>query len=206
MLYLLSPSVVYGVAGAMCLGAAAAVAAMHHHPAPEQPEGSSELSWQSVMAGILFVRRSQVVFGAILLDLLVVLFGGAIALLPLFAHSILHVGPVALGVMQCTRRRSAGGCGAADPTAVGGRAGKSCCWSRGVRGQHGRVRPLRSLWLSVLALAVSGFVDMFSVNIRSTTVALATPDQLRGRVLAVEMVFIGASNQLGAFESAGGVR
>ncbi len=59
----------------------------------------------------------------------------------------------------------------------------------------------RSLWLSIIALAVSGFVDMFSVNIRSTTVALATPDQLRGRVLAVEMVFISASNQLGAFES-----
>ena len=203
VLYLLSPSVVYGVAGAMCLGAAASVAAMHPHPAPKQPEGSSELSWQSVMAGILFVRRSQVVFGAILLDLLVVLFGGAIALLPLFAHSILHVGPVALGVMRSAPAVGAlAGAVLLTRRPLGGRAGKKLLLVAGAFGASMVVFGLsRSLWLSILALAVSGFVDMFSVNIRSTTVALATPDQLRGRVLAVEMVFIGASNQLGAFES-----
>jgi MFS family permease len=203
VLYLLSPSVVYGVAGAMCLGAAASVAAMHPHPAPEQPEGSSELSWGSVLAGIHFVRRSQIVFGAILLDLLVVLFGGAIALLPLFAHSILHVGPVALGVMRSAPAVGAlAGAVLLTRRSLGGRAGKKLLIVAGAFGASMVVFGLsRSLWLSILALAVSGFVDMFSVNIRSTTVALATPDQLRGRVLAVEMVFIGASNQLGAFES-----
>jgi MFS family permease len=155
------------------------------------------------MAGILFVRRSQVVFGAILLDLLVVLFGGAIALLPLFAHSILHVGPVALGVMRSAPAVGAlAGAVLLTRRPLGGHAGKKLLLVAGAFGASMVVFGLsRSLWLSVLALAVSGFVDMFSVNIRSTTVALATPDQLRGRVLAVEMVFIGASNQLGAFES-----
>ena len=85
---------------------------------------------------------------------------------------------------------------------LGGRAGKKLLLVAGAFGASMIVFGLsRSLWLSIIALAVSGFVDMFSVNIRSTTVALATPDQLRGRVLAVEMVFISASNQLGAFES-----
>jgi MFS family permease len=203
LLYLYSPGLVYGVAGAMCLGAAASVAAMSHRPATQPPVGSSATSWHSVMAGIRFVRRTETVFGAILLDLLVVLFGGAIALLPLFAHSILHVGPVALGVL-----RGAPAVGALLGAVVltrrplGGRAGEKLLLVAGAFGASMVVFGLsRSLWLSLLALAVSGFVDMFSVNIRSTTVALATPDPLRGRVLAVEMVFIGASNQLGAFES-----
>jgi hypothetical protein len=80
LLYLYSPGLVYGVAGAMCLAAAASVAAMSHRPGPEPPRGSSATSWHSVMAGIRFVRRTEIVLGAILLDLLVVLFGGAIAL------------------------------------------------------------------------------------------------------------------------------
>jgi hypothetical protein len=136
LLYPLSPGVTYGVAAGMCLVAAGCVAAMRHSPAADAAQSiRSAPGLASVLAGIRFVRHTQILLGAILLDLMAVLFGGAVALLPL------------------------------------------------------------------LALAVSGFVDMFSVNIRSTTVALATPDRLRGRVLAVEMVFISASNQLGAFES-----
>ena len=132
------------------------------------------------------------------------LFGGAVALLPLFARSILHVGPAGLGILR-------------SAPAVGALLAAAMLTRRPLGGQRraqaagrGR-RPSARAWscsacrarscLSLLALAVSGFVDMFSMNIRATTVALATPDRLRGRVLAVEMVFISASNQLGAFES-----
>jgi MFS family permease len=132
-----------------------------------------------------------------------VLFGGAVALLPLFARSILHVGPTGLGVL-----RSAPAVGALLAAAVltrrplGGRAGRKLLVVVAAFGASIVVFGLsHSFWLSLIALGVSGFVDMFSMNIRSTTVALATPDHLRGRVLAVEMVFISASNQLGAFES-----
>ena len=142
--------------------------------------------------------------GAILLDLFAVLFGGAVALLPVFAKSILHAGPAGLGVL-----RSAPAVGALVAGALLTRrpiaaapAGR-CSVAVALFGvEHGRVRPLASRSCSrCVALAVSGFVDMVSINIRSTTVALATPDELRGRVNAVEMVFISASNQLGAFES-----
>jgi MFS family permease len=126
-----------------------------------------------------------------------------VALLPLFARSILHVGPTGLGVL-----RSGPALGALCAAAVltrrplGGRAGRKLLLVVGAFGACMVVFGLsRSFWLSLLALTLSGFVDMFSMNIRSTTVALATPDGLRGRVLAVEMVFISASNQLGAFES-----
>jgi len=156
-----------------------------------------------VLAGIRFVRHTQILLGAILLDLMAVLFGGAVALLPLFARSILHVGPTGLGVL-----RSAPAVGALLAAAVltrrplGGRAGRKLLVVVGAFGVSIVVFGLsHSFWLSLVALGVSGFVDMFSMNIRSTTVALATPDHLRGRVLAVEMVFISASNQLGAFES-----
>ncbi len=157
----------------------------------------------SVLAGIRFVRHTQILLGAILLDLIAVLFGGAVALLPLFARTILHVGPAGLGVL-----RSAPAVGALLAAAVltrrplGGSAGRKLLVVVAAFGASIVVFGLsRSFWLSLLASGVSGFVDMFSMNIRSTTVALATPDRLRGRVLAVEMVFISASNQLGAFES-----
>ena len=157
-----------------------------------------------MLAGIRFVRHTQILLGAILLDLMAVLFGGAVALLPLFARSILHVGPTGLGVL-----RSAPAVGALLAAAVltrrplGGRAGRKLLIVVGaVRREHRRVRPLALL----LAVAAGARVERFrghvlSMNIRSTTVALASPDRLRGRVLAVEMVFISASNQLGAFES-----
>jgi len=132
-----------------------------------------------------------------------VLFGGAVALLPVFAKSILHTGPAGLGVL-----RSAPAVGALVAGALLthrhslGRAGPTLLGAVTLFGLSMVVFGLsRSFVLSLAALAVSGFADMVSVNIRSTTVALATPDELRGRVNAVEMVFISASNQLGAFES-----
>jgi MFS family permease len=204
LIYALSAQLVYGVAGALCVTAAACVLAMRHTPAADTAPGTgSAPGLASALAGVRFVRHTQILFGAILLDLLAVLFGGAVALLPLFARSILHVGPAGLGVL-----RSAPAVGALFAAALltrrplGERAGRKLLLAVGTFGASMVVFGLsRSFALSLLALAVSGFADMFSMYIRSTTVALATPDRLRGRVLAVEMVFISASNQLGAFES-----
>jgi MFS family permease len=157
----------------------------------------------SLAGGVRLIRRTPVLLGAISLDLFAVLFGGAIALLPLFARSILHTGPTGLGILRSAP--SIGALLAASILAnrsVGRRAGRTLFVVVALFGISMIVFGLsRSVALSFVALAVSGFVDMFSVNIRSMTVALATPDELLGRVLAVEMVFISASNELGAFES-----
>ncbi len=205
VIYGVSPSLVYLMAAGSCVLAALSVMAMHPQPAADvaqagiaQPAGADH-----VLEGLRFVRRTPILLGAILLDLLAVLFGGAVALLPVFARSILHVGAAGLGVL-----RAAPAVGALIAAAVltrrplGGRAGRTLLIVVALYGISIVVFGLsRVFLLSVLALGVSGFVDLFSMNIRSTTVALATPDRLRGRVNAVEMVFISASNQLGAFES-----
>ncbi len=206
LLYGTSPELVYLLAGGSCLVASFTVIAMHPRPAADLPpaaEGGQPASVESVLEGLRFVGRTQVLLGAILLDLLAVLFGGAVALLPIFARSILHVGATGLGIL-----RAAPAVGALLAAAVvtrrpiGGRAGRTLLVVVGLFGASIVVFGLsRSYPLSLLALGVSGFVDLYSMNIRSTTVALATPDRLRGRVNAVEMVFISASNQLGAFES-----
>jgi hypothetical protein len=156
-----------------------------------------------LLAGLRFVRRTPLLLGAISLDLVAVLFGGAVALLPLFARDILDVGPVGLGLLR-------------SAPAVGALLAGIMLTRRPLRGAAGRKLLLvvavfgasmivfgLSRWfpLSFAALALSGFVDMISMNIRSVIVALATPDALRGRVNAVEGVFISASNELGAFES-----
>ncbi len=202
LIFGLSPAAVYVTAAALLAVAFGCTLALHRAggwaPSGEQPPGLAHL-----LGGILFLRRSRVVLGAILLDLFAVLFGGAVALLPVFAKSILHVGPLGLGVL-----RSAPAVGALLAGALlarwhsVGKAGPTLLGAFTLFGLSMVVFGLsRSFLLSLVALGVSGFADMVSVNIRSTTVALATPDELRGRVNAVEMVFISASNQLGAFES-----
>jgi hypothetical protein len=155
------------------------------------------------LAGLSFVRRTPVLLGAISLDLVAVLFGGAVALLPVFARDVLEVGPVGLGLL-----RSAPAVGAMlagimlTRRPLQGMAGRKLLIVVAVFGASMVVFGLsRSFPLSFAALAVSGFADMISMNIRSMITALATPDALRGRVNAVEMVFISASNELGAFES-----
>jgi MFS family permease len=157
----------------------------------------------SLLGGIRFIRSSPVILGAITLDLFAVLFGGAVALLPLFAQSILHTGPFGLGVLRSMV--AVGALIAAVRLArkpLGLHAGRTLLLVVGVFGASMVVFGFsRWFWLSALALAVSGFADMISMNIRATAVALATPNELRGRVNAVEGVFIGASNELGAFES-----
>jgi MFS family permease len=126
-----------------------------------------------------------------------------VALLPLFARSVLHTGPVGLGVLRtapAVGALTAGVLIARRP--LGGRVGRTLLAVVAAFGACMVVFGLsHSFALSLGALAVSGFVDMISMNIRSTTIALATPNELRGRVLAIEMVFVSASNELGAFES-----
>ncbi len=205
LLYLISPVLVYLLAASMCLLASLCVIAMRPRPAADVPAPQDPVppGLDRVLEGLRFVRRTQILLGAILLDLLAVLFGGAVALLPVFARSILHVGPAGLGVLRAAPAAGALlGAVALTRSPLGRRAGRTLLIVVGLYGASMVVFGLSRFYpLSLLALAVSGFVDMFSMNIRSTTVALATPDRLRGRVAAVEMVFISASNQLGAFES-----
>ncbi len=205
VLYGVSPALVYLLAAAMCLLASAAVLMITARPAaqPGRSEPQFAPGFGSVLEGLQFVRRTQILLGAILLDLLAVLFGGAVALLPVFARSILHTGPEGLGIL-----RAAPAVGALLAAALLTRrpllrkAGRLLLVVVGIYGASIVVFGLsRVFWLSLIMLAVGGFADMFSMNIRSTTSALATPDRLRGRVSAVEMVFVSASNQLGAFES-----
>ncbi len=201
LLFALHPELVYGL-GTVLLGVALGCV-LGLRVGGRVPAGEPTPGLDSLLAGIRFVRRTPVLLGAITLDLFAVLFGGAIALLPLFARSILHTGPIGLGVL-----RSAPAVGALLAAVViarrplAGNAGRTLLVVVGAFGVSMVVFGL-SRWfaVSLIALAVSGFVDMISMNIRSMTTALATPDPLRGRVNAVEWVFISASNELGAFES-----
>jgi MFS family permease len=202
LLFAIHPEVVYGTAVAL-LVAASLILAPITRPEAVARSAVEPARLEALFAGIRFIRGTPILLGAITLDLFAVLFGGAVALLPLFAKSILHTGPFGLGVLRSAVAVGALAAGlmiARKP--LGGRAGRSLLIAVGVFGASMVVFGLsRSFWLSAVALAVSGFVDMISMNIRSTTGALATPNELRGRVNAVESVFIGASNELGAFES-----
>jgi MFS family permease len=205
LLYGTSPSLVYLLAAGACLTASGCVLAMRPTQAADAsaPGRRPAADLESVLEGLRFVRRSQILLGAILLDLLAVLFGGAVALLPIFARSILHVGAAGLGVLRAAPAIGALlGAAVLTRRPIAGRAGRRLLTVVLLYGASIVVFGLsRSYPLSLMALGVSGFVDLYSMNIRSTTVALGTPDRLRGRVNAVEMVFISASNQLGAFES-----
>jgi MFS family permease len=205
LLYGASPSLVYLLAASACLVATGFVLAMRPAAAADVAAAGDRQTadLHGVLEGLRFVKRTPILLGAILLDLLAVLFGGAVALLPIFALSILHVGATGLGVL-----RAAPAIGALLAAVVitrrpiAGRAGRLLLTVVLLYGASIVVFGLSRFYpLSLLALGVGGFVDLYSMNIRSTTVALATPDRLRGRVNAVEMVFISASNQLGAFES-----
>ena len=203
VLFGIRPELVYAVAIALFTLAALLVSGVRERSVPARRHGEETPGLASVLAGVGFIRRTPVLLGAISLDLFAVLFGGAVALLPVFARDVLHVGPAGLGVL-----RSAPAVGALVAAvvlahrAVGNRAGRKLLLVVAVFGAATIAFGLsRSFALSLVALAVAGAADMVSVNIRSTLVALASPDELRGRVLAVEMVFISASNELGAFES-----
>jgi MFS family permease len=156
-----------------------------------------------LFAGVRFVRNNAAILGTISLDLFAVLLGGATALLPIYAHDILQTGPLGLGVL-----RAAPAVGALLMTAVlarhsiNRRVGMRMFQAVIVFGVATVVFAIsRWMWLSVLALAILGAADVVSVVIRFSLVQLATPDEMRGRVGAVNFLFINASNQLGQFES-----
>jgi MFS family permease len=156
-----------------------------------------------VLAGVTFLRGQPVMLGAMSLDLFAVLLGGATALLPMFAKDILHTGPWGLGLL-----RAAPAAGALLVSVwlarrpLERRVGRTLIGAVAVFGLCLLVFALSTtFWLSLLALLASGGADMVSVVIRQTLVQLGTPDAMRGRVSAVNSIFIGASNQLGEFES-----
>jgi MFS family permease len=203
VLFYVRPDLVYDVSTALSLVSLLCVVAMRAGREPASEEDSEALGLESVFAGVLLIRRTPVMLGAISLDLFAVLFGGAVALLPLFASDVLHVGKIGLGLL-----RSAPAVGALVASVllvrrpVGKHAGRKLLVVVSAFGACMVVFGLsRWMWLSLLALAVSGGVDLVSVVLRQTILPLVTPDELRGRVNAVEMVFISASNELGAFES-----
>ncbi|HET7647580.1 MAG TPA: MFS transporter [Gaiellaceae bacterium] len=202
LLFALRPEAVYASGVALLVASSLILVPVTRPEAAPRP-ASDAPGLATLFAGIRFIRATPIILGAITLDLFAVLFGGAVALLPLFAKSILHTGPFGLGVLRSMVAVGALVAGirlARRP--LGGRAGRTLLVVVATFGASMVVFGLsRSVWLSALALAVSGFADMISMNIRATTVALATPNALLGRVNAVEGVFIGASNELGAFES-----
>ena len=192
-------SKVYAVAAGCSMSACVLVATMRTIPPPRREPTTRA----SLFAGVRYVWTNQIVLGAISLDLFAVLLGGATALLPVYARDILHLGPWALGVL-----RSAPSAGAAVTGVVLAmrpiekRAGAKMFAGVAIFGVATIVFGLsRSLALSLVALVAAGASDMVSVYVRSALVQLATPDAMRGRVSAVNMVFIGASNELGEFES-----
>ncbi|MEO6123766.1 MAG: MFS transporter [Ilumatobacteraceae bacterium] len=203
VLYIIDPSAGYGVAAVMILIGLVLITTLKFRRQPKPPDPDERPTLHSAVEGLRFIRRTPILFSIISLDLFAVLFGGAVALLPAIADDRLHVGDVAYGWL-----RAAPGIGA------------------GIMGLFLAVKPLRRMVGKKLLLAVATFglgtvvlgfttnyavafvalmvlsgADMVSVFVRSSLVPLVTPDEKRGRVLAVENVFIGASNELGAFES-----
>ncbi len=175
-----------------------AVLRYEHVPPPREP-----VSMRTLLAGAEFVWRRKALLGAVSLDLFAVLLGGATALLPMFAKDILHVGPWGLGLL-----RAAPAAGALLTSVVmtrwplDRRVGRIMLQAVAVYGVCMLVFGLStSFVLSLVALAVSGGADMVSVVVRQTLVQIETPNEMRGRVSAINSVFIGASNQLGEFES-----
>jgi MFS family permease len=167
------------------------------------PSSREPFSLSTLLAGFHFVRRQRLLLGSVTLDLFAVLFGGAVALLPIYARDVLHTGPWGMGLL-----RSAPAAGAAVVAVLlasrplGGRAGWKMFASVSVFGGATLVFGLsHSLPLSLVALAVAGGADMVSVVVRSTLEMVATPDDMRGRVGAVNMMCVGASNELGEFRA-----
>ena len=200
LLYAVGPEAVYGCCVLMFL---LSVFLVNTIRIEQREKEQTAATWESVVAGISFIRGQPVVLGAVSLDLFAVLLGGATALLPVYARDILHVGPWGLGLL-----RSAPAVGALVMALLIARrpiqrhAGAILLGAVGVFGLSIVVFGLsHNLWLSLLALTILGASDMISVVIRRVLVLVKTPDEMRGRVSAVESVFIGASNELGEFES-----
>jgi MFS family permease len=200
--YAMSPALPYGVMLVFWLLGMAFAGAIRLSQAAE-PKAKDEAASDDLFAGVRFIRSNPAILGTISLDLFAVLFGGVTALLPIYARDILDAGPLGLGIL-----RAAPAVGALLMTAI---------LARHAISRHVGMRMFQAviifgvatlmfaishwMWLSVLALAILGAADTVSVVIRFSLVQLATPNEMRGRVGAVNFLFINASNQLGQFES-----
>ena len=191
----------YGLFAALFAAGWINVSALGKYPVARPPEGES--IWQSIVLGVKFVASDQVLLGSMALDLFAVLFGGAVAILPIFARDILRVDAIGLGLLN-----AAPNIGALCTMLLATRrppirhAGRNLLVAVGGFGVSMIVFALsQNLWLSLAALFVAGMCDGISVVVRRSVVRLLSPPHLRGRVASVGMVFIGASNEIGAFES-----
>ncbi|MBT9370692.1 MFS transporter [Rhizobium sp. CSW-27] len=200
LLYGASAVAAYSTALLFMLGAAVLIISI---PKPAQRAASKAVSWSTILAGFRFIWSEKVVLGAISLDLFAVLLGGAVALMPVFARDVLDLGPWGLGLL-----RSAPGIGAivvalllaAYP--IRKHAGVAMFVGVALFGIGTVVFGLsQTAWLSIGALMLMGASDMISVYVRESLIMLWTPDEVRGRVNAVNMVFVGASNELGEFRA-----
>lgn len=194
-------SLTFGLSLLMGLMAAVAMRWLPRKPAPVQEHRLP--MWPSIVQGLRFVVRNKIILGAISLDLFAVLFGGAVALLPAVSEEILHAGPQGLGVLRAA-------------PAVGAVLMAAFLFGKPIKYAYGRTLLVavagfgicmvvfglsEVFWISLLALAISGALDHVSVVIRITIMQTFTPEAMRGRVSAVESIFIASSNEIGAFES-----
>lgn len=200
LLYGLSAEVAYGTAAVLMLLAGILVFTI---PRPKQRSATEKPTMQTLFAGFGYIWSEKVVLGAISLDLFAVLLSGASALLPVYARDILDLGPWGLGLL-----RSAPGVGAICVAIwlaghpLRDHAGRIMLIFVALFGASTALFGLSTVtWLSIVALALLGATDMFSVYIRETLIQLWTPDHVRGRVNAVNQVFVGASNELGEFRA-----
>ncbi|MGF6737396.1 MFS transporter [Paraburkholderia atlantica] len=200
LLYGIGPGAAYL---ACTLSFAAAAASVWSIPLQVKPASRAPVTLESIFSGIAFIRREPVILGALSLDLFAVLFGGATALLPIFARDVLHTGPIGLGLLR-------------SGTAIGALAGTIWLAHFPLRNRPGAAMfggviafgiativfgLSHQFLMSLLALMVLGASDTISVVVRLSLVQLRTPDEMLGRVSAVNSLFIGTSNQLGEFES-----
>jgi MFS family permease len=194
------PTAVYVTSVIACLVATAALARIRAQASVREKE---KVSVRTVLAGLNYIWTHKIIFGSISLDLFAVLLGGAVALLPVYAREILHTGPWGLGLL-----RAAPGTGASLMAVLLAyqplrrQVGKTMLFCVAGFGIFTIVFGIsHSFVLSLISLMLVGASDMISVVIRGTLVQIATPDSVRGRVNAVDMIFIGASNEFGEFES-----
>ncbi|HUO33633.1 MAG TPA: MFS transporter [Candidatus Acidoferrum sp.] len=194
------PAAVYALA---LVGSITAAFLMMRVKTEQKARPREPVNWQTMAAGMKYIWSHKVILGSISLDLFAVLLGGAVALLPVYAREILKTGPWGLGLLRC-----APGIGAAAMAILIAykplrrRSGIVMLWCVAGFGLFTILFGIsKSLILSLIALGLVGATDMVSVIVRGVLVQIATPDEMRGRVNAVDMIFIGASNQFGEFES-----
>ncbi|HEV8607725.1 MAG TPA: MFS transporter [Tepidisphaeraceae bacterium] len=197
---LISPAAVYIFATILYIAFLVFLLLLHYQPKPHEKRTHER---RELLAGLKFVWREKVILASLTLDLFAVLLGGAVYLMPIFAQEILHVGPVGFGWL-----RAAPAIGAFSMAMLLAhrhplrRPGRALLWAVSAFGLATIIFGLsRSFWLSMAALVLTGAFDNISVVIRHTLIQILTPDSKRGRVSAVNSVFIGASNELGGFES-----